>query len=294
MKERTDAVAALIDGGASAADGQGDGTERKRRGERVAPGALDDSGQGDVDEHGTDADQGRSDGDDDDEGDQGQQEGEHADDATPTLDDLAKHAGLTVAELNKLPVKLGAGVTLTLGEMKARWSELAKLDTVRAEFDERKQQQELDAIDAHRRIRAIVDAFPAGSVPPHVMRRLEAQHTESMAREASLLHKARPEWSDPKYAAAQRESMMALGKRYGFTAAELGAIPDHRMVLLLQDYSRDRARTEAAKAAARRVEPGTDKRPGAESERAATDSTRPRGASRKQDISARVARLIQG
>ena len=122
-------MAALIDGGASAADGQGDGTERKRRGERAAPGALDDSGQGDVDEHGADADQGRSDGDDDDEGDEGEQEGEqHADDATPTLDDLAEHAALTAAELNKLPVKLGGGVTLTLGEMKARWSELVKLD----------------------------------------------------------------------------------------------------------------------------------------------------------------------
>jgi hypothetical protein len=293
-KERVDAVAALIDGG-SGDDRPASGNKRQRSR------AQDDGASGAVDEvDGVDdaqADEGGEHRGQDDEGDQGDEnedEGKHDDDATPTLDDLAAHAGLSTADLNKLPVKLGAGVTLTLGEMKGRWSELVKLDETRAEFEDRKQQQELDAIDAHRRIRAIVDAFPAGSVPPQVMARINAQHNESMAREADLLHKARPEWRDAKYAAAQRDSMYALGKKYGFSQAELASIPDHRQVLLLQDFARALARQDAAKAAARRVEPGTDKRPGAETQRAAIDTTRRGTGSRKQEVSSKVARLIQG
>jgi hypothetical protein len=257
----------------------------------VIDGEADDAQAGGAEQEERD----RGQGDDEQEDDADEDQGEHADDATPTLDDLAEHAGLTAADLNKLPVKVGGGVTLTLGEMKSRWSELVKLDTVRAEFEERQQAQELDAIDAHRRIRAIVDAFPAGSVPPQVMQRLEAQHTETMAREAGLLHKARPEWRDAKYAAALRTALLSLGKRYGFTAAELASVADHRQVLLLQDFARELQRRDDAKAAARRVDPATDKRPGQETQRAAIDQSRPRGgASRKQDISARVARLIQG
>lgn len=297
-KERVDAVAALIDGGSGADEQQPESNTGKRKPRR---GAQDDAESRAVNED-SEADHGepgeqrekRSRDDEGDEGDEDESKGEHDDEDSPTLDDLAAHAGLSAADLNKLPVKLGGNVTLTLGEMKARWSELAKLDEVRAEFDERKQQQELDAIDAHRRIRAIVDAFPAGSVPPRVMERLEAQHSENMAREATLLHKARPEWRDAKYAAAQRDSMYALGKKYGFTQAELASIPDHRQVLMLQDFAREIARRDAAKAAARRVEPGTDKRPGAETQRAVIDPTRRGTGSRKQDISSKVARLIQG
>lgn len=303
-KEKTDAVAALLNGEAPAAARASEhgeeepGERRSPRKRRDSQGDAAAGGAGDEDRelHDSEAEEGsehRGADDGDDEQGEDEDEREHDDDDAPTLDDLAKHAGLTTADLNKLPVKLGAGVTLTLGEMKQRWSELVKLDETRAEFEQHREQQELEAIDAHRRIRAIVDAFPAGSVPPRVMERLEAQFSETVAREAELLHRARPEWRDAKYAAAQRTTMLALGKKYGFSPAELAGITDHRQVLLLQDFARELGRRDAAKEAARRVEPGTDKRPGQETQRAANGTaTRPRNLSRRQDISAKVARLI--
>ena len=98
------------------------------------------------------------------------------------------------------------------------------------------------------------------------MQRLEAQHTESMAREAGLLHKARPEWRDVKYAAASASAMLALGKRYGFTARRARRHPGPSTGAAAAGLrARAQARVMTAKAAARRVEPGTDKRPGAES-----------------------------
>src|SRR5262245_5845419 len=300
-RAQVDAVAALIEGGSTEQDAGDDGErqqrqpERRRRGSNGAAGGAEIAGD-DESEGVGEAEARRRRG--DDEGDAGEDDGAdgeddaHGDDDSVTLDDLARHAGLTAQEINKLPVRIGPD-TLTLGELKARLPDLAKLDASRAEFEERRELAELEIIDAHRRVRAIVDAFPANSIPPQVMRRLDAAHQEAIARESDMLHRARPQWRDTKYATAERESMAKMGARYGFSTAELASSVDHRQVLLLQDFAHALARIDAAKAAARQVEPGSDKRPARETARAAgTDQHRPRGMSRKQDVSARVARLI--
>lgn len=211
---------------------------------------------------------------------------------TGSLDDIAKALGLSRTELNAVEVQIGPH-KMSLGELKAKLPELVKLEDSRLEFEQRREVVELEQIDAHRRILALVDTIPRESIPPALLRHLEAQHLETRDREASLLMQARPQWQDPKYSTAEKEAMTKVGRRYGFSNAELASIVDHRQVLLLQDFSHAIARIDAAKLAARKVEPGSDKQLKPETTRAASDSRdRPHGVSKKAHVAQRVAQII--
>jgi len=291
VKTLTDQVAALlaesprepIPEGEDAEEGQQDDSREESRQHRYQRHEADDGPQ-DEGQAGDEAD--------------GGEDGDHDEDSLgdtdvrASIDDVGKAAGLTKGQLNQIEVRVGPDV-MTLGEMKAKLPELARLGSDRLEFEQRKELTELEQIDGHRRIMAIVDAFPQGSLPPELLRRVEAQHQETRSREADLLLKARPQWRDPKYSAAERAEMVKLAQRYGFTTAEMAAIMDHRQILLLQDYAHTLARIDAAKAAARRVEPGSDKQLKPETSRTAADSrNQRRGESKRAFTAQRVANLI--
>lgn len=227
-------------------------------------------------------------------GDEGELQGE---DQPTTMDDVQRALGLSRRALNGVQIKVGEQ-TVTLGELKEMVPRLASLDAERAEFADRVTATELEQIDGHRRLMALVDALPANSIPPGLLQRLELQHAEKREREAELLNRARPAWGDPKYASAERDAMGAVAMKYGFSRAELAAIVDHRQVLLLQDFAHALARIEAAKGAARRVEPVGDKKlttdapRAAESGRPGSNGTGNLGVSKKAQMSRRVADLI--
>lgn len=303
QREQIQAVQALIEGADSEPAGDPDGADdgrdsngRFRRREREAPDDADGTGADDSDPDGREeGQQRRADDEREDDADDDGQEREHGADDMSTLDDLARAAGLTRRELNKLPLNItgpkGEAWTIELGELKTRMADLYKLDHDRAEYAESRSQFELERVDHERRLRAIVDAIPVQALPPRLMQRIEAQAEETKARESAMLRKARPEWGDSKYQQRELAAMTAAAKVYGFTETEVNTILDHRVFLLLQDFARDRARIAASTAAARRVEPTTERRPGQESQRAALNQPR-RGVSRKQDLAAAAARLI--
>jgi len=326
LKEQTDAVAALIaagDPGASVTRqerrqgaGEGRGALSVARSRRAQAGELGEEGgelagaegRG-VDGEGADADhvieldphaeghqsdeghhkQEGNEGDDDDDG------AHEGDDSTLTEADVRKGLGVSREVLNTMRLQVG-DKTMTLGELKAKLPALAKLDASVAEFDERRGRQELEAIDTHRRILALARAFPPGSVPPQLVRQIEAEAEETRTRESGLLHAARPQWSDQTYATAQRQQMGALAKRYGFTTAELASIVDHRQVLLLQDFAALQKKFDDARASSRRVETGNDKTLTRETARQAPREGAPTNAkryTRTEEISAKVASIIR-
>jgi hypothetical protein len=138
---------------------------------------------------------------------------------------------------------------------------------------------------------AVVDAFPPGSVPASVLRAIEARHTATRNREAGLLHSARPQWGDPKYAAGQREAMTQVMEKYGFTATELATVIDHRYVLAMQDFAALHAKLEALKAAGKRASEPGDTKPGQNKAPTANDTKQPGGFKRTQQA-ARVAGIL--
>lgn len=276
-KELTDAVAGILAAGSEREqeedDGQGDsgGEQGAGRGEPVA-GSHGDEGQGEG------------------EGGDGQ---EQIGEQDTTLEDVAKALRLKPAELNRMEITVD-GQRVRLGDLKAGWARVAKLDQERAEFDERVTATELEQIDAHRRIMAVLDEFPERSLPPAVLQRVNQRYEQTRHEEAALLTKARPAWGDAKYVESERGAMLDLAKRYGFSAAEIGSILDHRQILLLQDFAHATARIDAAKGAARKVDLAGDKPLVQEVGRAAAINGRTAepGASKKSVLARRVAELI--
>jgi len=122
-----------------------------------------------------------------------------------------------------------------------------------------------------------------------VLQAIEADHQHTRAREAALLTTARKEWSDPVYAATERQNMAKIAARYGFTAGDVGSIMDHRQVLLLQDFAALQSRFDKLKAEPRR-ELGTEKGP-ARADGAASQSKR--APSTRTDMAARVGALLR-
>lgn len=249
--------------------------------ERPAPDEGDDApAPGSPAEPG--ADEGRKEGDDADEGAEGSRN------EPATLDDVAKRLGLSKSELNAVEVAVGHE-RMSLGELKAKLPELARLDKSRTEHDDAKSNWELQRIDSLRRIGAIVERFPPGSVPQPLLAAIEADHAHNRQRESDLLATARKEWSDPVYAATERKSMTALANRYGITAGEVGSIMDHRQVLLLQDFAALQAKFDAIKAQARRAETpdiGAARTEGA-------PQSGPRRTNTRADVAARVGALLR-
>jgi hypothetical protein len=209
------------------------------------------------------------------------------------MEDVARALKLKASELNKVAVTVDGG-RVTLGELKAGWSKVAKLDQERAEFDERVTTTQLEQIDAHRRLMAIIDELPPQGLPPAVLQRVNQQYEQDKRAQAALLTKARPEWGDAKYVEKERGAMLDLAKRYGFTPAEIGSILDHRQILLLQDFARAQARIDAAKGAARKVDLAGNKPLAQEAGRAAFASRteQQQGKSNKSQLARRVADLI--
>jgi hypothetical protein len=279
-KELTDAVAGILAGHqAGESDdeqGEGEGQDAGDDGtaRREAGAGRDDGDEGVGDESG------------------GGEEGESVE-HDATLEEVARALRLKPAELNRMQLTVD-GQRVNLGELKAGWSRVAKLDHERAEFEDRVTVTELEQIDAHRRIMAVIDSFPDRALPPAVLQRVNQQHEQNRQEQAALLTKARPDWGDPKYVERERGAMLGLAKRYGFSAAEVGAILDHRHILILQDFAHALARIDAAKGAARKVDLAGNKPLPAETARAAINgrSAGQSSASNKSLLAKRVADLI--
>lgn len=277
--EQVRQIAALIDGAGPEPDEDGDDAPQSDGGA--------DGGQegGDGDSQGP-GEQGDEDGQS-----EGDEAGESAQLRKPeTLDAAAKALGLTRSEFNALPVQVGPH-TLTLGELKAKLPELMKLDLSRAEVDDARGEVELRRVDTERRSRAMLDAVPPGALPL-LEERVMYQHREQLRRESELLMSARPKWADQAYSSAERERMAGVGARYGFSKAEIGAMIDHRQVLLLQDFTALLEKVQAGKDAARKKLPGGDPLTARQVRTAATNGHAAGRKPTQDEMASRVGRLL--
>lgn len=224
-------------------------------------------------------------------GEEGDEEGDEGDARPSTIDDVAKKLGLSRKELNAVEVEVN-GDKMTLGELKAKLPELVKLDSVRAEWEESRDKQGLEVLDARRRVYALVEAFPPGSIPPALMGRIEADHQETLKREAAMLHSARPEWADPTFREASLKGMAEVASKYGITLGDLRSVSDHRQLLLLQDFAKLQSKVDKARADARRQSLGGDAPMGREGAAVAPNNQRSRVRSNSQKAQ-EVARMLR-
>lgn len=74
------------------------------------------------------------------------------------------------------------------------------------------------------------------------------QHEETLRGELGQLFRARPEWREPEAFTQNMQSLANVAKSYGFTDADVAAIVDHRMFLLLDDLRNAKGTADTVKA----------------------------------------------
>ena len=169
-----------------------------------------------------------------------------------SLADLAEQLGVKPEEIYKLKIPMREdGTVLTLGELKDQAGKALDLDDVSAEINERRTTFENDMIRSKQELADIVSLLP--EVPPSLIEKARAAHFDTVERERNALLDILPEWKDDqKYAAARGEMLEAVAD-YGFTAADLDLVIDHRLSKLIWDFTGYKKRIDAANAKAKEI-----------------------------------------
>lgn len=92
-------------------------------------------------------------------------------------------------------------------------------------------------------------------LPPEQLQRIQAQQQDYLREQHGLMLTAIPDWQDKAVFERDRGRIFDLGKEYG---VDLGRVTDHRVVKMLNDFSRLRASIREAKA---NVKPVRSKEP---------------------------------
>ena len=157
-----------------------------------------------------------------------------------------------------------------LGELKDRF-----VDYQRRETELQKREAEISSEYGElARLNAEMQANQ-GPLNPEQRQRVGQMQVERLQREAALMSKAIPEWTDPARFQSDRQEMVDMMKPYGVTEDMINGISDHRVALFYKHHLDMRRRIAKAEAAA--PEPAKvskrpkGRRPGKTSSQARTD-----------------------
>ena len=217
------------------------------------------------------------------------------------LDSLAERAGLTVEELYGVALPLGDGRDpVTLGTLKDRFNELARVDDARGLLDEQRTDFENNMIRSRQELSAIIAQLP--EIPPALLQQAVAAQRQHVDSERAALREAKAEWKDPEVFRAAQDQMLETVSVYGFNRTDLDMVLDHRLVKLVYDYSQLKKQYAAAKASAKEITnggrqpfPKQQRQTGAKrATRAHQDLLKRARTGTTQDKTAAVAALLQG
>ena len=148
----------------------------------------------------------------------------------------------------ELLIPIGPGhEDATLGTLKDFYKENQDWQTERTEWDNTRSAQENEQMVVRQEVTKLVQLL--GDVKPEVMAQLQTMNKVNAATEQALLLQVRPEWSDPDVKQTASTAMLETAKEYGFSSAEYNAIDDHKVIKLLDDFTKLKAQAAAGKAA---------------------------------------------
>ena len=175
----------------------------------------------------------------------GEGEGEAEGDKPPELgrlDELAAKLDMPLEKVYDLELTTGDGEAVKLGDLKDAWQdrESAARETVQrsAALDTRETEIMAEATLWGQLGQHFQQVLPEGA-KAELARRQEAKQ----ARERNMLMDAIPEFQDPAKFAAFRDDAVEALSAYGFKPHEL-TINDHRLLVVLRDFTRNKARLD--------------------------------------------------
>lgn len=84
------------------------------------------------------------------------------------------------------------------------------------------------------------------NLPPEAHQALQQRRQAVLAREGEHMLQAIPEWKEEVTFNADRKEMQTMATEYGFSEHEFQTVSDHRLVKLLRDHTKLKARVEKA------------------------------------------------
>lgn len=145
--------------------------------------------------------------------------------------------------------------SVTLGDLRRGYRDAESLRSERESFEQEREAQSLEAMQSRRYFERVAREL-APYVPKDVVGLVNQERAERIERERALLYAAVPDWKDPAKHAADRTAMIAYLKPWGFTAADVAAIEDHRVARCLRDHMRAAQRTRDAEERSRKAKAG--------------------------------------
>ena len=173
-----------------------------------------------------------------------------------TWKEAAERLGLDPEELYGLELELAANKgKATLGQLKdllqTHGAELGPVSeligTARKDSEAAREAREAAGAEANiirRDLAGIIGAM--GHVPPGVVQQVRQAQQKRLERELALTLDAAPEWRDPKVFTQDKAEISGILGKYGFSARELDAVDDSRLLLFLRDTLQRRRAAQSA------------------------------------------------
>ena len=181
-------------------------------------------------------------------------EGEEAAAGPLTVAELAKTLGVNTGELYKellVPVDTGEeGERVSLEVLRKGYVGAKTLERERESFETDADRRSLEFMQARAELERLGELI-LPNAPREVVEKFQGVLLQREARERALLLEAVPEWKDAAKFAADRSSMIEFLKPWGFSAADVYAIGDHRIARFVRDMSREAKRKADAERKAR-------------------------------------------
>jgi hypothetical protein len=127
------------------------------------------------------------------------------------------------------------------------YSELVSVKTKVSETDRARDDFFREQMVARQELDAMTAMFPAEMQTDEFRAQARQRIKTHETQETVKLLRIVPEWSDPQQASDDRRMITKHAAKYGFQAAEIGMISDHRMLKYLLDNARSELSLESVK-----------------------------------------------
>lgn len=154
-----------------------------------------------------------------------------------TAKELAEKLGVNVKDVYKIKFPYGRnGESLSLGELKDVGIRARDLDSQTTQLESDREAYTNDKMVSRAEMQNIISLLP--EIPQQLVDQAQAQYRNVVSQERVALMETIPAWTDPAKEKLARVDILANLKTYGFTAVEMDHMLDHRLVKLLDDFTR--------------------------------------------------------
>lgn len=154
-----------------------------------------------------------------------------------TAKELAEKLGVGVKDVYEIKFPYGRnGESLSLGELKDVGIRARDLDSQTTQLDIDREAHTNDKMVSRAEMQNIISLMP--EIPQQLVDQAKAQYRNVVNQERISLLSTIPAWSDPAKERTDRDAILVNLRTYGFTEVEMNHMLDHRLVKLLDDYTR--------------------------------------------------------